>query len=161
MNEERGFPRHHDGIDAWMTQNETAKLKELAHGIYCEIGTYQGHSLLAVLDRVEWLITIDPKEQPLPKKLSQQQGSKVHYYINRAENVFPLLSANIDTLFIDGNHKRVALDFAYFFPLVKLGGTVIFHDYYRLYPKVMAFVDSLPYPIEHLESLAWFTKTYI
>ncbi len=159
MNEERGLPWVHDGIEAWMTPTETAQLQKLAYGRYCEIGTYQGHSLMAVLPRVKHAIGIDPKEYPSVSKLKKKHHNKLLFLKRKAEYLD--LMGGFDVLFIDGNHDRVALDFAYYFPKVKVGGTIIFHDYYHLYPKVIALVDSLPYEIHHLESLAWFIKTHI
>jgi cephalosporin hydroxylase len=49
-----------------------------------------------------------------------------------------LCSNKIDFLFIDGDHSYQAVlsDWLLYFPLVKQGGIVAFHDSHRMYPDV-------------------------
>jgi len=155
------LPWDNNGIQAWMTHIETEQLQKLAYGEYMEIGTYQGHSLMSVLPFVDNAIGIDHKRRPQVDKLVMA-NSKIEYIISKSAKVAHLFKDNsIDVLFIDGDHNIVALDFVYYFPKVKIGGTVIFHDYFGCYPRIIALVDSLPYEIHHLESLAWFVKENI
>ena len=170
MTRSEPIPWYNPAIDgeAWMTHLETTKLQELVQSrhqcTYLEIGTHHGHSLWSVKDFVATAHAIDHHAFPYPMQLDQQSNSRIMFYKAKAEKMAHIFkNHSLDVLFIDGNHRRVTLDFALYFTKVKKGGLIIFHDYNQQgFPWVTSLVDSLEHEFEcnFLDSLAWFTKTH-
>lgn len=150
-----------DGVRTFTTQKERDKLLSLVHGRYLEIGVFEGYTMEAALSKAEYAIGIDTKRNS---------------FIDNLENLYPqfqfiqgasermhskIQDDSVDVLFIDGYHPQVVLDFVLYYPKVKTGGTVIFHDNNKsCFPAVSALIIGLNYcmNIYKHQSLAWFYK---
>lgn len=117
-------------------------LKDTAYLSYLEIGTYEGRSLLWMLDNVlthptSKAYAVDPMFRPY--------GPKVHNNIrqhpsSKKVTVIPAFSemvlkdfppTSMDIIYIDGAHdaKSVITDAVYSWSLLKPGGYMVFDDY--------------------------------
>lgn len=130
-----------------------------------EIGTFEGESACWLLDYFAraGLITIDPCEPyPIPdvasgeligvrleeiiKRNLADYGDRVEFFKGRSADVLPLLKyGGIDLAYIDGDHREqtVYSDAVGVFPLLEVGGHIVFDDYrWRYDPKRASNPDS-------------------
>lgn len=149
-------------IDGWLSRREAFLLYSMAsklprRSVIVEIGSYKGKSTLALGAGAtvsgSHVYTIDPHEGII--RNGQKKGPST--YGDLVENlesaglsavVTPLVNTSVaaaadfrqpaDFLFIDGLHDydHAHEDFTVWFPKVKTGGTVAFHDAYGGYPGV-------------------------
>lgn len=133
-------------------------------GRMLEIGTGFGHStVFFAKTKPKWTIyTIDmyglvgelPNLYTNPEHKIEGKNimDVLRYFDNfEARNIIPIVQdvnkleweLPLDALFIDGDHSApcVKYDFETFYPFIKKGGLVIFHDY--LYFGVKEFLDTL------------------
>lgn len=163
------LPWDNEGIQAWMTHKETDKLIELISKyslmverspVYCEIGTYQGHSLKSVLPWVSKAISIDPKHFSTLDKLKAKWKSRIKFYKYKSQDIHAEIFDRIDILLIDGDHEfeSAMADFLLYAPKVVDGGLIIFHDNYS-FKGTTKFINKLKESerivFSELESLAW------
>jgi len=159
-------PWDNNGILAFMTHKETEQLQALVYGIYLEIGTFQGHSLISVLPHVQLAYSIDWRHFPTLDKIKEDFKEKVIFIQNKSQLVHHLFADNsLDCLFIDGNHHGIypRQDFELYNPKVKIGGLIIFHDNAEKYPVVKGLINELKQTndIKEMGTLAWFIKETI
>jgi predicted O-methyltransferase YrrM len=151
-----------------MSEAEVNRLVELATGmVVLEIGSYLGHSTVsmakvaAVVHAVDWhrgdphAGTEETVHPFLDNLAAHGVRDQVVTHVGRTEDVLPFLRPRIfDLVFHDAYHTTEAVtdDIALFWPLVKSGGVVAFHDYGLF--GVKEAVDRLGLLIEHTETLA-------
>lgn len=152
----------------FLTADDEKILTEYATGKenVVELGCYKGRSA-AIMSRVAKHVTsidifentslIDSEEQ---REHYERDFDETRYmaYVQKTLDGFPnvtLVSGltyltakdheNVDLLFIDADHsyKGVSRDFYAWFPSIKVGGNIIFHDYSGTYPEVVQFVNEL------------------
>ena len=126
-------------------------LEPLAPKVIVEIGTYRGGSarLWNALFSPSVIITIDASKMA---DLDDVPG--VHYLHGQPsqneetlDNVRRILDGReIDFLFIDGGHlyPEVKADFEMYYPLVRGGGVIMFHDVYYDIPGRVEVVKYIP-----------------
>ena len=135
-------------LPGWQSENEARFLIENIQGDrYVEIGVAYGKSLILVehhygLD-MEEITGIDLINHGVDKILN---GANVAYG-DSVDFSFTYDDETIDTLFIDGDHtyEGVKKDIEAWYPKVKKGGTIIFHDYQRdkVHEGVQQAVDEI------------------
>lgn len=138
---------------------------------YLEIGSHLGGSIQPYLrdDRCKKIFSIDPRPQQQPD--DRFPGYKSIYKDNSSERMLSLLknaeigdiqkiecidsdASEIESnrikpkpqiLFIDGEHTKEAVisDSNFCLKVMSKSGTIIFHDYYIIYPAIMEFLRSL------------------
>lgn len=130
---------------------ELERLHELAKGkkICVEIGSYLGASARAIshgFNPDQILYCIDIWESDISKRFDPPSGTIYENFLKNTEgyNVFPIRSYSkdavfffiksnleIDFLFIDGDHSKegIQIDWDCYYPLMKRGGVMVFHDY--------------------------------
>ena len=128
-------------------------------GTIVEIGSFWGRSTgymaAACKDRDISIIAIDfwPNIEDFTKFLRNMKMLEYHfvqavrmYSVEACAKLFHDKDESIDLLFIDGDHsfKGVENDYVNWFPKVKSGGTIAFHDYAAYaWGEVQFFVDSV------------------
>ncbi|MBX3046990.1 MAG: class I SAM-dependent methyltransferase [Anaerolineales bacterium] len=137
-----------------------------AGGQIVECGSFWGRSAAYILSGAKpsvRLVCIDHWPNPADFKkfergltsLGWPLGGKVQAIKSVSWEVN--LQEEIDMLFLDSTHKYAVLEreWAAFFPLVKPGGIVAFHDYgAHTWPDVQRFVDEVA--ADHLEHTGTF-----
>lgn len=117
-----------------LTQIDWDILTAEAYGIYVEVGTFHGASACAAAQKADVVHTIDIFDwQPKvfnSDKILFFKGTSVDFAV-RDDAGATRLRDKIDVLFIDGSHEydSVKKDCESLVPLVKKGGTVMFHDH--------------------------------
>jgi len=119
-------------VPSWMSKNEANFLVENTEGgTYVEIGVAFGKSLRIIRNHFpEMSVTgIDKINHGVQQKVP---FAKV-ILGDANEIVKDFTDESIDTLFIDGDHtyNGCMKDFIMWYPKVKKGGSIIFHDYQR------------------------------
>lgn len=125
---------------------------------YLEIGCYGGGSACLVLQRPNTNVVSIDLGIPIPSEVVVKNVEKLNIHKNKylyvksnsqdiktAEKVKEYLG-EVDVLFIDGDHSfsGVKKDFEIYSKFVKLGGYIVFDDYYDSVhaPGVRIFVDK-------------------
>lgn len=112
-----------------------------AGSLMLEIGTQHGRStrVMSMAANGATIITIDPIDL-----WSGELPANVVRLLMRSESVSPLLDANPDMIFIDGDHSEagVLLDIKNYTGKLKSGGILAFHDYHPNHPGVISAVDK-------------------
>ena len=125
---------------------------------YLEIGCFAGGSACLVLQRPNTNVVSIDLGKPIPSSVVVKNVEKLNIHKNQylyvksnshdiktAERVKEYLG-EVDVLFIDGDHSLggVKKDFEIYSKFVKLGGYVVFDDYYdaKHSPGVRIFVDK-------------------
>ncbi|MCR4284956.1 MAG: class I SAM-dependent methyltransferase [archaeon] len=133
--------------------------------IIVEIGTSRGFAAMimslhgAEVYTIDNYLVIDDEASSslLDKENSQEIRSTVAKYLSLfgriiqvygeslkiAENHFE--QESVDLLYIDAEHTYLAVksDFFAWFPKVRKGGFILFHDYSNLHPGIKEFVDGI------------------
>ena len=139
--------------------------------IYLEIGSYLGGSLQPHLvdDRCKRIYSIDPRPAHQPD--DRAIGYVAHYENNSTEMMLTLLgrigygdlakitcfnqdaseidlgtiTQNAHLAFIDGEHTKTAvvLDFQFCRKVVSIGGSILFHDFWIIYPAIIDICKML------------------
>lgn len=124
--------------------NYLGPLRSLKNARYLEIGTYEGRSLLWVMqnifsDQTSCADVIDPFYQPGTREqffenLRQVNLlGRVNVFEKKSLDILPQLPPNsYDLIYIDGDHsyRSVLFDALFCWSLLKVGGCLIFDDYY-------------------------------
>ncbi len=107
-----------------------------AYGLYVEVGTHKGGSACAASINADKVITADIYDWPKAYEIFKDKYKcfdKIKFIKGTSIDLAMELSAKqvIDCLFIDGAHEYeyVMMDCKALVPLVKPGGTVLFHDH--------------------------------
>lgn len=147
-------------INGWLTSREARFLFELGRsvprgGTVVEIGSFFGRSTVclargSLAGQCARIVAVDP-----------QIGSPKHTHLLGCEDPFPWLCANlrragvgdlvevrrctsieaardssgpVDVVFVDGSHEEhdVRADFDHWFPKLRVGGTIAFHDSWHM-----------------------------
>lgn len=156
---------------------ETEKLAELARGREClEIGGFKGGSAWTMAQTAKSVFTIDTFKgndagtiqddnyDQLPKYLKAVEGlSNVDYFVGTSAEAAKKIKRKFDLIFIDADHSEEAVrqDIALWWPRVKRGGLMVFHDCFKdhgyfpgVYRAVSERFGDLPTEI----TLAWVEK---
>ena len=131
------------------------------NGVIVEIGSHRGRSAayMAAANRNALIYCIDIWDNPGQERFVStdedmeafdqfltELGLRNNVIALRGESEMFARAWNtkIDLLFIDGNHsyKGVSGDFESWYPHVKNGGVIAFHDYHRNWPGVITFVND-------------------
>jgi len=83
------------------------------------------HAILAALEKTGGhLCTCDPKPQ------IEYSHPQMHLFKQTSDQMLPVCQQHFDLLMIDGDHSytQVKKDFTNFYPHVRTGGLIIFHD---------------------------------
>jgi len=119
--------------DLFVLLEEVEKLKPNSN--YVEFGIAQGCSLVSVLNFRKDIncYGIDDTTKPIIEKIiSDINPPNLTLFLNqKSEDLCKTWDKEIDLLFIDGGHyfPNVFWDFVGWWPHVKEGGTIIFHDF--------------------------------
>lgn len=159
-----------DRIPTSISDDEVARLVELAAGkVVLEIGSYLGHSTVAMAHVAERVYAVDwhrgdahaGSEETMHPFLDNLEANgvrdKVIAHIGRSEDILPLFRAgSFDMAFIDAYHTTEAVlrDIDMVMPLVHVHGIVAFHDYGDERFGVTEAVDGLDEPVELTGTLA-------
>lgn len=113
-----------------------------------ETGTNRGFSALVLEEFCQQVHTFDVKDYPHRQEVFDRFSKgrlRFHHIHDDAAKAAILAQLKFDFAFVDGNHYKVADDFA----LVETCGRVLFHDYSPGFPPenqrshVVRFVDGL------------------
>jgi len=152
-------------IEGWIFPIEIAYMRSFAseqlpkNGLIVELGSYKGKSTVVwgceALKKNAKVIAIDNHVASEGDKFTGYDFLKNVYLSELVDTVIPIFGdfdkvvkffkAEIDILFIDGNHlyKSVKNDFLKWSPFIKKGGWIIFHDYNKQLPGVVKFCEEL------------------
>lgn len=120
-----------------LTETDWQLIKQEAYGFYLEVGTHRGASACAAAHSADSVVTLDIYDwgqkvwevifPELAKKISFRKQTSRDYAESLGTRAFP----HIDVCFVDGSHEydSVKIDCESLWPLVKVGGTVMFHDH--------------------------------
>lgn len=132
-------------------------LFQYGKNIVLELGTFYGRSAILLSLKAEKVYTIDlfTGRPDYPNYCYASVLRSIARY-RKTDNIEVLKGSfsdfknkfnndMFDVLFIDGQHthEAVSCDFEMFYPKVKSGGFILFHDYCDLYPGIVAFCDTL------------------
>lgn len=153
------------GIEAELLDGDVRCLSSRAGDVAVELGCMQGGSAALLSLSFKEVYTIDlfedlPESSSYSKQWIQEKGSsyldtatRLHKFPNvkvlkQSTRIIPdeILSKPIDLLFIDADHsyEGVRADYETWLPLVRLGGTIIFHDYsYDKRDTVKKYIDQV------------------
>lgn len=140
-----------------------------------EIGTFKGRAAVLMSYNAKRVVTIDSYPEKRTAQDPEMSYSRIneslkgYLYITVVEGVSWLTPGlfpheSIGLLFLDGDHsyEGVIKDFKAFFPKVKKGGTIIFHDYKYMIGRVSEkavkpAVDSIVenFNVTDLETTGW------
>ena len=136
------------GIEALLHCDEMQKLAELAaRKDVLEIGSYRGGSAWAMAIGARSVTCIDTfqmGEHALEDFLRAVSRFKnVRHYVRQSLDT-PTVANAYDMVFIDASHdyESVRADIRHWWPVVKTGGLLVMHDYYRDHPGVIAAADE-------------------
>ncbi len=127
------LPRVVNGIEAWMTQKEADKLKELSKDKeYCEIGSWEGYSAWEVSKVAKHVITMDLCKNDVLIDVVNKNKNLDFYYGDSHVLKTIFKDESFDIFLIDGYHYYdiVLKDYKDYIPKVKIGGIICFHDYH-------------------------------
>lgn len=133
------------GQYARLTEKDWEILSAVPYGLYVEVGTHHGASACAAAQRAEAVYTIDVYDwQPkLWDTVWPDVASKITFFKGTSRDFVEseTIRGTIDVLFIDGSHEYdyVLMDCKSLVPLVKKGGTVLFHDHNPNNPNTGVF----------------------
>jgi len=160
------LPRIVNGVEAWMTQKEADKLKELSKNkSYCEIGTWKGYSAWEVSKVATHVITMDIKTNDKLIEFISKFPNIDFYHGDCHDLQNHFKDRSFDVILIDGYHyfENVKKDFEDYFPKLKMGGIICLHDY-QIREGVNIFIKLLRKRTDLIEeqgicdSLIWFKK---
>lgn len=124
-----------------MTKREIDALKQLCSGlprnpIVVQIGAERGCSSLTILEgRPDaFIFSIDCGERPEELENLKKAGlewTRVVRGLGKSQNIGLYFPWSCNLLYIDGDHRRpgIDVDIELWFPTVKVGGIIAFHDY--------------------------------
>jgi predicted O-methyltransferase YrrM len=133
-----------EDVESSVTYDECERLAELARGAtVLEVGSYYGRSTIALASAAAVVHSIDPHDgarEGAPETLAvflenlERYGvkNKVIVHVGLSTQLLPLLQHEVfDVVFVDAMHQRpeVDIDFSVAAPVLRVGGTMAFHDY--------------------------------
>lgn len=126
---EHGFKRHQ--------QADWDLLADTARGICVEVGTNHGASACALAQGADKVFTADIFDWQPKMWTGKPEAEKIFFVKGTSADMAAFLEQAvgvgecIDVLFIDGAHEYeyVTMDCKNLVPLVKSGGSIIFHDH--------------------------------
>ncbi|KKS77417.1 MAG: Translation elongation factor P [Candidatus Woesebacteria bacterium GW2011_GWC1_42_9] len=133
-------------IEGWLSPLEGAALREYAKDRVClEIGSYKGRSANYMAQTAKILYCVDTFKADGQGQNQMQNFTSIKdflFNIKKFNNIIPIIaksssvallfaSDSLDLVFIDGGHDydSVISDIDSFFPKVRAGGLICFHDY--------------------------------
>lgn len=118
-------------------------IRDVATGIYVEVGTFHGGSAYAASQNAEVVHTIDIYRWQ-PHIWEEFKCDNVRFFQGTSVDFAKVFNQEIDVLFIDGSHEfdSVNLDIKSLEPKVKVGGYILFHDYIPGFTGVCPAVDK-------------------
>jgi len=142
-----------------MTKREVAALKQICgelprNPVIIQIGAERGCSTMAILEQRPdaFVLSIDCGGRPEERENLEKGGlewTRVVRALGRSQNIGLYFPWSCDLLYIDGDHRRPAIDvdIELWFPKVKPGGVIAFHDYIidpppEIHGRVAAAVDE-------------------
>ncbi len=138
-----------DGI---LLREEAYMLLDHARGkeLCVDFGTFKGLSASIMSMVCEKVITIDlyDKYHDMSYEVIQQMGlcnfKNVTALEGDANEIALRFPFACDLVFIDSVHeyKHVKLNFERWFPHVKIGGEILFHDYQAIHPQVIDYIRN-------------------
>lgn len=156
-------------IEGWLTNNEGMLLATLSENKICiEIGCFKGLSTVWISSTASKVYTMDTFEfcKVEEFKANTNQLKNVTLFEGDSHSVSRLFNReSIDFIFIDADHsyESVKSDILDYFPLLKIGGIIAFHDYvsgiHGDHPGVKKAVDEFFNNIEGMvDSTIWLIK---
>lgn len=166
------------GITGMHHPSEVEKLNELALGkVVLEVGSFMGLSAYCMACVAESLTCVDTFKANSAGQVQQPHFTTLEAFdraVSRYRNVtrYPMTSLEastvlgsapkFDMVFLDAMHTydEVKADIERWYPTLKSGGTLAFHDYgHPHFPDVKRAVDEKFGPLtETVGTLAWMTK---
>lgn len=149
------FPKEFPGLKLPRGMLSVKELRILTkyseNGVCLELGTFKGKGTTMLSQRAKKVYTIDAYFEECSLKCAEYtfealkkrfEGTNVDVIKGYTATVD--IHDEFDLVFIDAGHSygQVAADFEKWFPQVKPGGVIIFHDYYYLYPGIIKFVHE-------------------
>ena len=157
---------------SYLTDNEADFLKKHTKNKLCiEIGSYIGKSTVCIADNAKKIFTIDNFMfggfDEFDKNTKEYNNIRlIQSSSNVAYRMFPKEYA--DFIFVDGSHiyEMIKIDINNFFPILKKGGIIAFHDYNfgfftekDNYESISKAVNEIfPKLDGHCDSIAWKVK---
>lgn len=146
-------------ISTSLTENEQGALTDLAAGrLVLEVGSAYGYSSIVMARAAEHVIAVDPHGGygSMPDSLAQMRGNLAAYDLSDSVSIVVarsvpalhalyLASARFDLIFIDGDHREIAVrtDVELAARVLADGGALACHDYgEQTCPGVRAALDS-------------------
>lgn len=164
-------------IEGWLSVVEGEALAMYGDGKDClEIGSYKGKSANYIAPKAKSLVCIDPFRADesgqnqfvdyttLKEFLKNTDKFKnITPVIGKSQDVFnQFKDEQFDMIFVDGmhDHDSVMEDIKKYWPKLKIGGVMCFHDYQKDWIGVISAVDScFGNPDELYDSIAVVKKT--
>lgn len=166
-------------IEGWLSPIEGEALAKYAEGKDClEIGSYKGKSANYIASTANSLVCIDSfradasgQTQDYANYTTIQEFLK---NISKFNNITPVIGFSndvhtqfkdnqFDLIFIDGMHEfaSVQYDIVNYWPKLKIGGMMCFHDYTQDWPGVIKAVnENFGWPDTRHDSIAAVRKKY-
>jgi predicted O-methyltransferase YrrM len=148
------------GIQGWLTDEEGEDLANLAiNKVCCEVGSLYGLSSYCIASTAFSLICVDTFKSD-SNGCTQDCDAEANYAkfchnVNRFKNIIVIKDTSykaakrlqndwFDFIFIDGDHslKGCSQDIREYYPKIKSGGLMIFHDYCYQFKDVCQAVDK-------------------
>lgn len=141
-----------DFPDGILLKEDADMLLEHARGkgLVVDFGTFLGLSAAIMSMVCEKVITIDVYQKYNGYTYQQVQDLGLSKFKNvvaiegDANIIARTFSDKVDLLFIDAIHdyKNVSSNYIVWFPHVKVGGEILFHDYQAIHPDIVDFVKN-------------------
>ena len=163
-------------IPGWFEFTQGEVLQRIAHGRICvEIGSFKGRSTACMAEVAKHVHAIDTfaarangqtQEPHLTTFDDFNENTKCYPNITCHKGVSVNVAttfedSSVTLVFIDGYHGagEVKADIEAWWPKLKIGGIMAFHDYAPGFPGVMDTVDSFFPKLDcALYQIAWVTK---
>ncbi len=166
-------------IEGWLSVIEGEALAKYGEGKDClEIGSYKGKSANFIAPKAKSLVCIDPFRADESGQNQFVDYTTLKEFLKNTDkfkNITPVIGKSQDVynqfkdeqfemIFIDGmhDHDSVMDDIKKYWPKLKIGGTMCFHDYQKDWIGVISAVDScFGSPDELHDSVAVIKKTSV
>ena len=151
-------------IDGWLSIVEGNALANYAEGKDClEIGSYKGKSSYYIAEKAKSLVCIDSFRSDVSGQTQFVDYTTLQEFLkntSKFKNIIPIIGRSedvsgqfkdeqFDMIFVDGMHdyESVSTDIKHYWPKLKIGGVMCFHDYQKDWPGVVeAFEENFGKP---------------